>query len=319
MSFIQSFFWKAVSFVTVIMFSLHNSYCATNMSIIEAHHAEVIGDFEESKDMSAGVCLFSKQLYIASDETRGVQSAVLDENTSVIEVGEYLPLGKEDGGEYDIEGMAYSDALNALFLTGSHSLSRKNNEFKPERYQVFRVPVGAEGELSVSDFSQASLLDSLKSFCELNNLSIDEIDIEGMAILGESLFFGFRAPSSAGYTRILQIDVADLFAGKTYRRSHEVGLSVGMGIRDMVAVAGGIVLLCGPSDDADVGYTLRLWMPDRKTELIGFVPTPRKGKAEGLILIRETETLLKFAVLFDGVKNGAPLLLTIAKETADEN
>lgn len=79
------------------------------------------------------------------------------------------------------------------------------------------------------------------------------INIEGLALQGGRLVFGFQGPVIDGpafYT--LAVDAKALFEGGDAKpQVTRLVLGAHQGIRDMVAVSDGVLILAGPDDDGD--------------------------------------------------------------------
>jgi hypothetical protein len=161
------------------------------------------------------------------------------------------------------------------------------------------------------------------------------VNIEGLAAIGDTLFFGLRTPVDGTKTRILRVSAAALFAPGTAKLAADAGASIEVtlgadtGIRDMAALADGrLLLLTGPArEEKDVPYTIRvLGDPMAKSATPRLVATlaaqtgrtkdgkPETGKAETLVVLkhdaaRKTASVL---VLYDNVDEGGARRHTIA-------
>ncbi len=86
------------------------------------------------------------------------------------------------------------------------------------------------------------------------------VNIEGVAVRADKLYFGFRGPASGGKALVLAVETDALF-GKSEARPAVVSMDVGAGrgVRDLLAVDDGLLVLSGPDDDAaneNVGWTI---------------------------------------------------------------
>jgi hypothetical protein len=77
------------------------------------------------------------------------------------------------------------------------------------------------------------------------------------------LYFGFREPAQDQHTYILAVPAEQLFSatGNSAAKPTEITVGSSRGIRDMLAVPEGILLLTGPDDDngKGVGWRIALW------------------------------------------------------------
>ena len=165
------------------------------------------------------------------------------------------------------------------------------------------------------------------------------VNIEGLAVQDGKLYFGFRGPvvSDTGNTtgkgsvaKVLAVNADALFAGgKPQAAVTSIALGAHRGIRDMVAVKNGLLLLAGPDDgpaNKGVGWILAWW--DGKAT--GQTVTPRvlaaldlsgiklrscdeELKPEAITVLEETPEAYKLLVLSDGMCDGGPLAFTVAR------
>ena len=165
------------------------------------------------------------------------------------------------------------------------------------------------------------------------------VNIEGLAVQGGRLYFGLRGPvlsesggvSGAGsVAKVLAVNADALFAGGDAQATvTNIALGAHRGIRDMVAVKNGLLLLAGPDDSAankGVGWTLAWWDGKHSDQTV----TPKvlaaldlsgvklRGcdeelKPEAITVLEETPQTYKLLVLSDGMCDGGPLAFTIAR------
>ena len=143
-------------------------------------------------------------------------------------------------------------------------------------------------------------------------------NVEGLAILGGNLFVGFRGPVQNGGRTSSSSIAMPCSARRAPRTSTiEVKLGNGMGVRDLAAVAGGLLVLSGPGDD-DPGKAAIYYYDDGKGTVVfalGQIPDPADGgKPEALLLLEETPTRYRVLVLSDSAKNGEPTEFLIDKK-----
>ena len=253
-------------------------------------------------------------LWVGSDELRSVERLSIVAPYSYGErksfpLDDLLGLSGED--EIDIEGMDYAGGY--LYLTGSHSLKRRRARGKqsdavrletvvrePNRYLVARVPVvngellksyapaeGADaplraGALPLTD-SGNTLTDALRDDPHLGPfLSFplpgkdNGFDIEGLAVVGERIFLGFRGPVLRGVAVVLEImleergdalELKPLGKGrkKTLYKKHFLNLR-GLGVRDLIFCGGDLLVLAGPTMSLEGEMALFRWRKPLEAE-----------------------------------------------------
>ena len=131
------------------------------------------------------------------------------------------------------------------------------------------------------------------------------IDIESMAYHDERLYLGFRGPVLRGNyvtVMVLQFDHPKRYVLRFVRLQ-------GQGIRDMVALEGGFLIVSGPVNDAPGPFRLWWWDGEdqipgkdrrvRETELLGAVSTPGGAKAEGLALLGRSGDLAEVILVYE--------------------
>jgi hypothetical protein len=254
--------------------------------------------------------------------------------------------------EFDGEGVTYQAAPptggragGTFYVVGSHGCSRKTAEFRLSSFLLARVDVDDHGHAATPELTYrvSRALRNAASVAQFFGKSLDAdaqgLNIEGVAIAGDSLLFGLRSPSLNGDAFIVAAKIADLFApGLTETRleARVVPLAVGRnaGIRDLAALPDGRVLvLSGPAQgQCDVPFAL--WLTGAPAAASS--PTPAKlglleevfeddqkkdewrrcfagtdssasdtrAKAEAVTVVGSDGNQLRLLVLFDGLLNG---------------
>lgn len=238
-------------------------------------------------------------------------------------------------GELDAEAAATDGRY--LYVTGSHSPKRSDCADNPHSRHVIRMPLDpASGQavLAPSTYAdtgrlwqvmqaQAALAPYVGDGKCLGRAP-DGINIEGMAVQGGRLYFGFRGPVVDGAAFVLAVDADALFAGADPKASvQRLALGPHRGIRDMVAVSNGFLILAGPDDDkanTDVGWAFFWW--DGKPGSSIAQPKPLAAldlaavtlracdatlKPEALTVLEETPQHWKLLVLSDGMCDGGAM------------
>ena len=314
--------------------------------------SEYNGCIKAAKDLSA-IGRVGATLLVGADEGTGpdgdiniiqVLSRQADDqyvvsNDIVVFTGD-----KENGRELDIEGIAVEGEY--IYVVGSHSSKRKrvkadksykknrktfnhkNIEDESNRDWLYRLKVNAQMQLTenkaitLREIIQKNKV--LKTFSQIPDKE-NGIDIEGIAVVDDWIYVGFRGPVFRNnYVPVLKLkfDDAENSASLLW-----VNFGGG-GIRDMAKVDDGFLIISGPVGDEPGAYSVHHWdgrdmIPGKKREQaeigrmikLGEIDSPEGGKAEGILVLEETDIgSYKFMVIFDGVKNGSPMLFKFSKD-----
>ncbi|MDB5894162.1 MAG: hypothetical protein JWQ88_1693, partial [Rhodoferax sp.] len=263
--------------------------------------------------------------------------------------GPPLVLGRE-GDELDAEGAATDGRY--FYVTGSHAVKRGDCQANPASQHVLRIARDgrtgmAAAPLAVQD--GGSLLPLVRSLPPFDGpamrgacLGEGGIDIEGLAVWRGRLFFGLRGPTGPeGAAYIVSLEADAFFAGSDARPEvRRVVVGAGRGIRDMVAVQDGLLLLAGPDDataHSGLPWQLLLWRTGSQ-ETSPVVPSSPKGpatpvfpqalaeldlsgvklrgcdkeaKPEAITVLAETPARYQVLVLSDGLCDGGPMAFDI--------
>jgi hypothetical protein len=193
--------------------------------------------------------------------------------------------------EADLEGLARSGGW--LWATGSHSLVRRrikshHTEAKalrrlarvrrdPNRFVICRLAVqpGVDGDpelVRTADDGRCSAVIGAPGAENLTDLLVADqhlapflaipskdngLDVEGLAVHGDTLYLGLRGPVLRGWACVLEVfPVADhgdptllrigVFGDGTRYRKHLLDLG-GLGVRDLCPDGGDLLVLAGPS------------------------------------------------------------------------
>ena len=298
---------------------------------------------------------------MAFDEGAQARYAYLDGQTLVPDPA---PVALRPGsGEIDAEGAA-TDGRH-LYVTGSHSAKRGDCASNPDSRHVLRLRLdaatgravrpaggtkGAPGDYADSGRlwalmqAQPALAPYVGERKCLGEAPPDEAphlrgqqgaNIEGLAIKDGRLYFGFRSPVLQDAALVLGVQADALFGAQAAHdpRATVTRLALGphRGIRDMVAVQDGFLLLAGPDDSRahrDAGWVVAWW--DGQGAAEGAVVQPRllaaldlqdvrlrkcdkELKPEAMTVLEETPAAYKLLVLSDGLCDGGPLAFTVAR------
>lgn len=279
------------------------------------------GAVDAGTDLS-GAALIDDYLVLGADEGHLLQLLQHDRDADCWRLRQRLPLAAQDQ-ETDIESIAFGDG--DLYVIGSHSFRRRrlkpelsvrrNRERllqvqdQPSRNRLYRVPFdpasGKLGEANSIDLSKRLRKDPLlKAFYGLPSKE-NGIDIEGMAYRDGALYLGFRAPvlrDNYVPVMVLKFDKAKAYDLRFVRLD-------GHGIRDIVALQDGFIVLSGPLNDAPGPFCLWWWDGEdqipgkertpRAAIQLGAVSTPGGAKAEGLALIAERDAEAELLVVYE--------------------
>jgi hypothetical protein len=242
--------------------------------------------------------------------------------------------------ELDGEGVAYAEG--AFYVIGSHGHPRdKKMKLDPDAdadkikariaasSQVVRIRLKPDvhSPLVTADIqdiqASAKLRESitaeplLKNFVD-RRLENNGVTIEGVAVIGERLFAGFRGPSLAeGRSPVLSVSLASLFGSAPALPDLKLlRLGEGRGIRDFAPFDGGILVLAGPVGDAPGPYGVYWWNTKDETSVFLADITKLSGasadfKPEAILPLDTTSSGIRILILFDGGEEGAPLPLVI--------
>lgn len=197
------------------------------------------------------------------------------------------------------------------------------------RDRLVRLTIDAQGNPSgLEETSLTGVISALTALKPFQTLPSKEngVDIEAMAIRGGKLHIGFRGPVlRGGYTPVLKADF-ELLAEAEQQIDADDLLFVqldGLGIRSMTTVSTGFLIVAGPVGDAPGPYQLFHWdgldtipgkkSPGGKSVLLGEIQTSG-GKPEGLVLLEETATDYRIAIVEDGAETPVARLFAVPKQ-----
>jgi len=255
------------------------------------------------------------------------------------------------GNQLELDGEAAATDGRYVYVTGSHSAKRGDCASNPGSRHVLRLeldPVtGRAAPTAVLDtgrlWALMQTLPELQPYVgERKCLGTESppkapklqgqqgVNIEGLAVQGGRLVFGFRGPVIAGAAVTLAVDAQALFVGGDAKpQVTQLALGAHRGIRDMVAVSDGILLLAGPDDDGasnTVGWAVFHWNGQPSQRLVQPKLLARLDlstvkqrscdadiKPEALTVLTEARLGYQVLVLSDGLCDGGPLLFKLPK------
>ncbi len=282
---------------------------------------QLLGDISSDTNLSGGT-LVGEWLVLVSDESRSIiLLQAMGEDFAHVNT---IELHKGDK-EFDLESAATDGEF--VYVAGSHSTVRKqlpgligSVKRQPQRDVVFRFRFQANGTISdVEERSLREAIDSHEVLAPFSELASKEngIDIEGLAAREGKLYFGFRGPVLRDNWVPVLVTKFDKPNSKDVRYI-QLG---GRGIRDLVAVSDGLLVLAGPVGDGDAPYQLWHWSGQcglsKPTECLlkqlAALHQPKQGKLEGMVLLGENARGYELLLLSDGPKGGSPQRIVVER------
>ncbi len=286
----------------------------------------------------------------AFDEGLEARYVTIDGNRLVPQPDKIVLLSA--GKELDAEGAARDGDL--VYITGSHSHKRKDCAINPDSRHVVRFKVDVTTGRAMVDGSgkpagleddRGNLWKLLKANNVLGEFAGDgkclgkpdhAVNIEGLGAKSGTLYFGFREPAKDKQTYIASVRADQLFAGTGKLEVTKLKVGGGRGIRDLLSVPEGFLLLIGPDDDnsEDAVWSIALWdgisSPDEivtpkvlaDLKLKDVTPQPCKPpnvgeraeiKPEALTILKDGSNFWQLLILSDGMCNGGPMSFRIPK------
>ncbi len=300
-------------------------------------------DGKKARDLSGLACNraqgFPRLCVVIDDETQSAQAVTLYEGR--LEAGPVIPLISDefDGEplELDGEGVAFSGGY--FYVIGSHGHPRdRKQKLDPDRdageiaakikatsrLLRFKVPSEQDADRETIDVDVASssrVREAIAASPILSPYMNQRLDrngltVEGIAVIGDRLYVGFRAPLlEGGKAAIMSLNVDALFgAGPLDAQVTLLDLG-GRGVRDLCVRDGTLVILSGPSsDDGDATYAVHLWNRTVPPVLIGDLPDVQSDeKPEAILPLDDPPGAVRFLILSDGVKEGASRAVAFAR------
>ena len=282
-----------------------------------------IGPGLTDPDNVSGIGFVGDFMLLVCDETAQVD--VLKRTAAGYAVLPPIKLGKR--GEYDLESVATTGTT--VYAVGAHS--RVRSRIKPDdtyadaqakmtkikdndgkRDVLVRFTLAADGTaVGLERTSLRAAIEAsevLEPFAGLPGKE-NGVDVEGLAVRGDVLFAGFRGP----VLRDNYVPVMRIKFGKDRGEVLFVTLG-GRGVRDLVAVGDGLLILAGPVGDGPGGYQIYHWnghdcLPKANPAgacvwLCDIVPAVAGAKPEGLAVRAEDEDGWEFVLVCDTAANG---------------
>jgi hypothetical protein len=293
---------------------------------------------DKSTDISGIACSttegFPRSCLVIDDNLQSAQFVVVRRGTLV--AGDLVRLISDSYKgkplELDGEGVAYADGY--YYVMGSHGYPRdREHKLDPIRdadkinarigasSQIVRVTAHAAApEIMATGKLRAIIAANpvLSPFLD-RRLDTNGLTIEGVAVKDGRLFAGFRAPSlDNGRAAILSVRLGALFGeDPADAKLYQLPLGDGRGVRDLAAYKNGFIVLAGPAT-GDGAYAVYWWDGVSENtrllrDLADVIGKDGKRKAEALLPLDESPTRLRVLILFDGEKQGAPVVVKMPR------
>ena len=308
--------------IIILLFDRSKVFSQANLSLIDK--IKFKGKILAEKDISA-IGFVGKYILLGADEGSKIQVLKPNKKRSKYRVDSNIELlVNESKSEVDIEGIAVGG--NTVYVVGSHSTNNETNLDKNSRKNVFRFKLNPDTGALESDVEKASLqaiLSQDKTLSRFTNMNHSDngVDIEGIAVKNNQLYFGFRTPVlENNYVPIIVAEFEDLNRTDKYQL-HRIDLG-GNGIRDLVAVNNGFLILTDETGNNGDDYRIYFWdgsdrSPQQNTsptaEFLSDIPAKKNTRAEGLTIVRETDSVYRILLVYDGVDEGNPTIFEIYK------
>ncbi|PHS15986.1 MAG: hypothetical protein COA78_04315 [Blastopirellula sp.] len=304
---------------------------------------------EEAEDISGVAVMKDGSLLIVSDESKNAVQVIKKDGVTYV-AQRPLRIVENEDDELDLEAVTRQPNSQRYFAVGSHSSRRrqiykkhasKTDEERRERFedkspdreshreQIFRFEIDDEGQLkNVESKDLQNAIRSHKLLSHFFNRKINDekddaipskengIDIEGIAWHDDKLYIGLRGPVLRwNFVPVMIVDFDNLDNANV----RYVQLD-GRGIRDLVRINNGFLILAGANGDEPLSFQLYFWngkncFPGEINKrsphvvLLGTVPTPPGSKAEGIAVLNLDDQDAKnyeLLVIYDGLQGGRP-------------
>jgi hypothetical protein len=300
-----------------------------------------------SEDISGIACTttsgFPRYCLVIDDNVQAAQFVTLHDGRLKAHE-EVVPLieNKFDGTRLELDGEGVAYANGYFFVIGSHGHPRDKDEdfMPPKRANELKARIAASSQLirfrikssvtrpvgpeDIEDMQRSPRLrdiiaaePSLKRFVD-RRLENNGVTIEGVAVIGDQLYVGFRAPTlENGRTPVLTLSVNDLFAGAApHSKLRMLPVGEGRGIRDLTPFDNGLLVLAGPSGEEAGPYTIYWWDTTSEnlrhlSDITEVADATKKRKPEALLPLDQGPSGLRLLVLFDGPEQGGPRPIVI--------
>ena len=335
--------------VLVLAFAAAEPVCAKDKSEWKVK-GRLVGS-AKSEDVSGIACAtdkgFPRTCVVIDDNLQAAQVVTLHKDKIKTDGQRMIPLINDrfDNApvELDGEGVAFTDGY--FYVIGSHGGPRdpdtSNEEVLARRNassKIVRFKLNADGTAATELAASANLATLIANEPEINahrddKLESDEggITIEGIAVLKDRLFAGFRGPviKKDGEKRaaILSAKLGYFFGDESFEIKNAdaklkwLKLGEGRGVRDLAAYGDGMFILAGPVKSMKGTYSVFWWNGSSDTakplkDLPGYFKDKidkKSGKVEkeqlkpeALLPLDRDAKEVRVLLLLDSAKEGEP-------------
>jgi hypothetical protein len=291
-------------------------------------------DGKKARDVSGLACDtaagFPRHCVVVDDEAQAAQVVTLYDGR--LEAGPIVPLISDafDGKPLELDGEGVAFSGGDFYVIGSHGHPRdRKRSLDPDRDREeiaakikassrlirFKLPAKRDGNretIAVGVVSSSRVREAIAASSALSpymdqRLEQNGVTVEGIAVVGDRLYVGFRAPLlDGGKAAIMSLAVDALFGSGPLDAQVALLDLDGHGVRDLSVRDGTLVILAGPADDQDGPYAVYLW--DRMLPPVllgGLTDVASDEKPEAILPLDDPPGAMRFLILSDGVKEGA--------------
>jgi hypothetical protein len=243
------------------------------------------------------------------------------------------------GGFVDLDGESVAFSAPYFYVVGSHGCSRNANEFRLSSFILSRIRVDDAGQPAAKDAVQntyrvSDILrqagEASKSFGKDLKTAPGGLNIEGIVVDGDRIWFGLRAPLDKNLNAFLvEASVKDLFeAGHASSKAAPIApipIALGeLGIRDLAVLPDHrLLVLAGATEGPEMPYHIFIFNPaDGAKAELGTLPAVTAtiedkevtGKAEGITVLDIDADNIRAVVLFDSLPEGAARIAVVPQK-----
>lgn len=298
-------------------------------------------DGKVARDLSGLACDrpsgFPRRCVVVDDETQSAQVVILHDGR--IESGPVVKLVSDEfaGNRLELDGEGVAIAGGDVYVIGSHGHPRDRKGKLDARRDAdeiaakiaatsrllrFKLPMQQDQDgqsIAVDVVSSARIREAIAASSVLaphmdHRLDDNGLTVEGIAVAGNRLYIGFRAPLlEGGKVPVMNVAVEPLFGTGPLDAQLSLLDLGGRGVRDLTILGDVLVILAGPSDDRDGASGLYLWNRTAPPALLANLPAlPSDEKPEAILHLDDSPGTMRFLLLSDGIKKGSPRTVVVA-------